>query len=133
LSSWLVVGGPSRKLEERAVERVRVGQLDQRPERARQLLGARLVEHAVDVVVVVVDEQEAAAIDPRAQVAPLRLRERTGRCPVMYPNGWRSSVSDPSGTTTPLGATAQRGVARQRVDQVRRHERAPSPQSPDSY
>jgi hypothetical protein len=54
-----------------------------RAEDARQLRDSGLVERAVDVVVVVVDEHEAAALHERLQVRALLRLKRTGRCPVM--------------------------------------------------
>ena len=57
---------------------MRVRQFRERRDRPRDLLEGALVEHAVDVVVVVVDEQHAAAIAVLAQRAPLEVGEAHG-------------------------------------------------------
>ena len=71
-SSWDVCGGPSGNLEERSIERVRLRQLRERVragKRAAHFLLERLRVEAVDVVVAVVGEEQAAVLDEATRFA----------------------------------------------------------------
>ena len=76
-----------------------VRQLHERADRARDLLGGRLVKGAVDVVVVVVDEEQTAALDELAQVVALGVGESHRQVP-------RHDTA--AGTQHAIGATAAR-------------------------
>src|SRR5687767_2920421 len=66
---------PVRELEERRVQLVSSRNRDELSRRAFDLLGDGLVKRAVDVVVVIIDEEESATVDELAQVVALGLRE----------------------------------------------------------
>ena len=61
--------------EERPVEIVRVGEIDQRAARAGELFRRGAMKYAADVVIVVIDEEHAAAVDELFHPPPFFARK----------------------------------------------------------
>ena len=100
-----------------------VRQLLRLADRARDLLGRRLVKDAVDIVVVIVDEQHPAAIEKLAQLLALGIAEAHGQMTGEIDERISQQSGDASETIAPVGVTCDLRVARDRVDDVRRDER----------
>src|SRR6185312_434718 len=115
------------ELEETRIERMVVGKLGERRHDAPDLLGGRLVKDAVDVVIVIVDEQQPAAVDEPPHVLALYAREADGQMSGEIQQwiaehlvvGERGDDAD--------RRDGQRRIARDAVDDVRRNERGAVP------
>ena len=94
----------------------------QRPEGTGDLLGDGLVELAVHVVVVVVDEQEAAAVDPAPRRVALGIAE-THRHVAREIREWiAEQIARCQRRDHAAGRDLEAGVARDGVDDVGRYQ-----------
>src|SRR5690606_13319021 len=119
--------GTVLELEERPVQPVVVRDLHQLPEQLLELLRHRLVEDAVDVVVVVIDEDEASPPHVLLQVRPLPGREEYGEVPRDEEERVLEELVRVDADVDALRVQLERRVLGQDVDDVLRDERSALP------